>query len=456
MNGTFYAARADVRRWIKLAAGLPKLGLIRQAPSMDADAVRDYQTRRFRELYARARAEVPYYRDRPRDYPEMPAGIPAEEFLRRLPILDKSTVRAETDAFYSTRKSLTRSYHCTSGTTGSAVKLAADAFERGFHNQILRSLYRGIAGGGRLRTMNLTGFVNPSETDDIYWTSPLTGTTYVSIFALKEANRDILANLIRKHRPNLLYGYASAVFALARLLGDEFAQSRDERVAVVTSEVLLPGWRETMEASLFRRVFNQYSSLEGAHLAFECECGAMHVHPLVGIVELLGSRGEPVAAGEVGEVVSTGLIREQMPLIRYALGDAAASTGGLPAHCPCGLSWTTIGEVAGRSDDLIQMRDGRRLGYVMRIVRTVSKEIPGIEESQLVQTGYESFRFHLVLRPEALSRRRDIERRLKDELEKILRIGVRLEYRYMDAIPRVGRNKYKFIVVEKSEAASWN
>ena len=47
----------------------------------------------------------------------------------------------------------------------------------------------------------------------------------------------------------------------------------------------------------------------------------MLVSPDAGIMEFINEDGNEVSNGEVGEIVSTGLINFDQPLIRYRIGD---------------------------------------------------------------------------------------------------------------------------------------
>jgi phenylacetate-CoA ligase len=62
--------------------------------------------------------------------------------------------------------------------------------------------------------------------------------------------------------------------------------------------------------------------------------------------------GNPVAAGEVGEVVVTSFNRDY-PLIRFALGDLSAV---LPGPSPCGRTNTRLKGWLGRADQSVKVR----------------------------------------------------------------------------------------------------
>src|SRR5579862_5306740 len=71
------------------------------------------------------------------------------------------------------------------------------------------------------------------------------------------------------------------------------------------------------------------------------------------IVELVQpGTGDPVAPGEVGEVVVTTLTPEY-PLIRFATGDLSAL---LPGRSPCGRTNDRIRGWLGRADQSVKVR----------------------------------------------------------------------------------------------------
>ncbi len=62
---------------------------------------------------------------------------------------------------------------------------------------------------------------------------------------------------------------------------------------------------------------------------------------------------EPVAAGEVGEMVYTTLKKEGAPMIRYRSRDL---TRLIPGPCPCGSPFPRHDRIMGRSDDMFIVR----------------------------------------------------------------------------------------------------
>ncbi|MEZ5175899.1 MAG: phenylacetate--CoA ligase [Acidimicrobiia bacterium] len=63
--------------------------------------------------------------------------------------------------------------------------------------------------------------------------------------------------------------------------------------------------------------------------------------------------GEPVAAGEYGELVLTTLTKEALPVIRYRTRDI---TRFVDEPSPCGRTFQRMGRIAGRADDMLIIR----------------------------------------------------------------------------------------------------
>jgi len=82
------------------------------------------------------------------------------------------------------------------------------------------------------------------------------------------------------------------------------------------------------------KIYSTYGVTELANSLCECDAGAGgHLHGEQLHLEILDDAGQPVADGEVGEIVATTFGVEAMPLIRYRTGDCAAI---FRAPCICG------------------------------------------------------------------------------------------------------------------------
>lgn len=86
----------------------------------------------------------------------------------------------------------------------------------------------------------------------------------------------------------------------------------------------------------------------------ECcaHCGG-HMHPELIVCEFLDAQGQPVDAGQPGELTITTLGVEGMPLVRFRTGDICTH---YEAPCSCGRTTLRIGTIIGRKGQMIKYK----------------------------------------------------------------------------------------------------
>lgn len=120
-------------------------------------------------------------------------------------------------------------------------------------------------------------------------------------------------------------------------------------------------WSEAMRKEIEERLHivatDNYgvSEVIGPGVASECtEHNGLHVNEDHFLFEVVNPTTlEPVADGEVGELVITTLTKEAFPVIRFRTRDL---TRRLPGPCACGRTTARIARIAGRSDDVLIIR----------------------------------------------------------------------------------------------------
>jgi phenylacetate-CoA ligase len=112
--------------------------------------------------------------------------------------------------------------------------------------------------------------------------------------------------------------------------------------------------RRRIEELLHIDVYNSYglSEMNGPGVAFECQAkNGLHIWEDGYIVEIVNPDTlEPVAEGEIGELVLTILCREATPILRYRTRDLTAF---YTEPCPCGRTHRRLRRITGRSDDML-------------------------------------------------------------------------------------------------------
>jgi phenylacetate-CoA ligase len=122
--------------------------------------------------------------------------------------------------------------------------------------------------------------------------------------------------------------------------------------AIVSGEAFMPAVREFMKA---REIdcYQAYGTADLGLIAYETPAREGLVVSENIIVEIVRpGTGDPVAPGEVGEVVVT-TFNEDYPLVRFATGDLSAV---LPGQSPCGRTNMRIRGWMGRADQTTKVK----------------------------------------------------------------------------------------------------
>ena len=156
---------------------------------------------------------------------------------------------------------------------------------------------------------------------------------------------------LRRHRITYLWGYTSSLHALAQEVLRSRRKDLPMAVVITNAEPVFDYQRQTIAEAFQCPVRETYGMSEMVAAASECEAGNLHLWPEAGLVEVI-TDGKSATRGSSGDLVCTGLLNEDMPLIRYRVGDR----GTLPATdegCPCGRSLPLLAAIDGRLDDVL-------------------------------------------------------------------------------------------------------
>lgn len=179
------------------------------------------------------------------------------------------------------------------------------------------------------------------------------------------------------------HGYIGTPSFLKIIL--EKAEAQGQRIAsltkaLVSGEACPPSLRDWFSAHGVA-AYQCYATADLGLIAYETEAREGLVLDENVIVEIVRpGTGDPVAEGEVGELVVTTL-NTDYPLIRFGTGDLSAV---LPGHCPSGRTNTRIKGWMGRADQTTKVR-GMFVhpGQIAEVV----KRFPQVQKARLVVSG---------------------------------------------------------------------
>jgi len=231
---------------------------------------------------------------------------------------------------------------------------------------------------------------------------------------LEDAQRaEQIVRRLERRRTESIEGVSNGLYALA-LVAREHGAAIHPRVCWSGGNHLTDHYRSTIESVFGCSIHERYSAWEAGMIAHQCpEERAWHVVAETIVAEIVRSDGARAAPGELGELVITCLRNRAMPLIRYRIGDLAVAGDG--RRCRCGRSLPLLGELVGRSNDLIRRRDG---GSVVptAVSRVMAEAGDSIVEFSVHQTVDGRLRAQVVQRGDGLERAREAVRTGLDDL----------------------------------------
>ena len=246
---------------------------------------------------------------------------------------------------------------------------------------------------------------------------------------------------LKKYRVDYILGYSSSLHALAREVLRLHRTDLQLTVAITNAEPLFAHQRQAISAAFQCPVRETYGMAEIVTAAGECDHGQMHIWPEVGWVEIVENT-QPVSNGNSGELVCTGLLNIDMPLIRYHVGDRGA-LGSVHALCVCGRLLPTLASLEGRIDDVLYTTDGRPIG---RLDPVFKEQLP-VREAQIIQETLGRVRIRYVPAMGFTADAGDsMIRRLQ---ERMGNVEVLLEQ--MDQIPRERNGKFRSVICQISD-----
>ena len=235
---------------------------------------------RLRRLLASAEARVPYYRNLFADIGFKVEEVASLADLARLPLLDKSTIRANSDALKAENATGLARFN-TGGSSGEPLVFYIGK-ERVSHD--VAAKWRAT------RWWN----VDIGDPEVVIWGSPIElgaqdglralrdrmlRTRLLPAFEMSEKKLDQFLDEISTVRPKMLFGYPSALSHIAR-----HAEARGRRmddlgirVAFVTSERLYDEQRQQISKTFGCPVANGYGGRDAGFIAHECPQGR-HAH----------------------------------------------------------------------------------------------------------------------------------------------------------------------------------
>jgi phenylacetate-CoA ligase len=334
--------------WRRSSVFRATLKELRASEHWTPSQIENMQLGRLRQLVTHATHYVPAYLQRFAAAGVNRMTLETLRDLEKFPFLTKDDLRRLPGKYRSTNmRDEELEWTVSGGATGAPA---------GFHHQ--KGQFNDVMSACRLVSWERTGY-RWYDSPAIDLTASLRGAAkrvasqnmlYISVSALDPKRFGECVDAVRAQRPQFLIGFPSTLILFAKLVAAADLKL-PVRGIISDSEALYEDQKAILEATFGARIFQWYGLSENAGFAAACEKSERyHFFPTMGIVELIGDKGDPVhREGEEGEIVLTGLTTWATPFIRYRTGDRGA--WGPPCCEACRRPFPTLERIRGRVYD---------------------------------------------------------------------------------------------------------
>nr|WP_320000466.1 phenylacetate--CoA ligase [uncultured Draconibacterium sp.] len=321
------------------------------------DEMAAVQSERLKQTVQRIYHNIPSYRTKMQEIGMLPGDVRSVEDLKNLPFTNKTDLRDNYPfGMFTVPMSEIVRVHASSGTTGKPtvvgytrndLSMWAEVVTRSLcmsgvtRNDIVQVAYGyGLFTGGlglHYGTENLGATVIPISG----------GNTKKQIQLMQDFGSSVIA---------CTPSYALFLAEVMQEMGIE-PEELKLRVGIFGAEPWSESMRKEIEAKLKLKAIDIYGLSEVIGPGVSCECEhqvGMHVNEDHFIPEILDTETlQPVAPGEVGELVFSTITKEGIPILRYRTRDL---TRLIYDKCECGRTLVRMEKCKGRSDDMLIIR----------------------------------------------------------------------------------------------------
>ena len=178
--------------------------------------------------------------------------------------------------------------------------------------------------------------------------------------------------------------------------------------------------------------------MEACGLISENREGDFLFSPDTGILELIDAEGTEVDYGCEGEIISTGLLNFDQPLIRYRIGDRAKKS--LNQQSKSGVQMPMFDEISGRIEDVVTSFDGKK----MVRFHGIFIDIKGLISAQLIQETINHINLNLIVNENEFEK--ESEKVIIERLKSQLGSEIIIQFNYVDYIPKNNNGKFRAVI----------
>lgn len=414
---------------------------LEQSQWQSPQQIQALQQQRLQAFIRRISTEVPYYRDLLSRLGLQASDIQSSADLVKLPFLDKATIRANSESLKNPQATLVRPF-TTGGSSGTPLTflLGNERISHDVAEKWRATRWWGVDIGDK----EIVAWGSPIELnkqDKVkIWRDKLFRSFLIPAFDLTEAKILGFIEQIKQIQPAMLFGYPSVFHLIAKTAQQHQIDltTLGIKVVFVTSERLYPYQRELIEQVFRAPVANGYGGRDAGFIAHQCPAGSMHLSAEDIIVEIIDRDGNPLPAGQSGEIVVTHLATSDFPFVRYRTGDIATLSDKV---CSCGRGLPVLENIEGRSTDFVVASNGTMMHGLALIY--VIRELHGISNFKIVQESLTHTRVQLVLENGDAPALAD---KVRHGLTARLGADVDISIEWVEQIAAEASGKYRYVI----------
>lgn len=412
--------------------------------------VRALQLERLIEQVRWTYDRVAWYRERMDRDGVSPDDIKTLEDVRKLPFTDKSVLR---DTFpyglFAVPLDQVKELHSSSGTTGKPIVVGYNDHDMELWADCIMRLVQmaGVVPGDRAQMAFGYGMFTGGF--GLHYGLQKLGCMMIPAGS---GNTERHIAMIQDYGTTVLVAtpsYALHMCEVGERMGFDWERST-LRVGLFGGEPCPPGLKAEIESRMHIVCTDNYGLTEvmGPGVSGECLAARdmQHIaedHFLWEVID--PETGEPVADGQMGELVLTPLGKQAIPVLRYRTHDL---TRVVTEPCACGRTTARMQKVRARSDDMLIIRG---TNVFPSQVEDVLTGIEGVTPHYRIvvdnEGGLDRMAVHVELKPEAFSDSFEemdrFRRAIEEKLKGVLLVGVRVKLVEPGGIERsLGKTKH--------------
>ena len=351
------------------------------------EEMRIIQSERLCETVRRIYHNVPYFRKKMQDLGLTANDIQSVDDLHKLPFTTKIDLRDNYPfGLFTVPMSEIVRLHASSGTTGKPTVVGYTRKDIQMWSEVVtRSLC--MAGVHRNDIVQIAyGYGLFTGGLGLHYGTENLG---ASVIPISGGNTSKQVQLMEDFGSSVICCTPSYALNIAEVMKEMKVDPKNLklRVGVFGAEPWSEAMRKEIESKLGIKAIDIYglSEIVGPGVSCECEhqCG-MHINEDHFLPEIIDPETlQPMAPGEVGELVFTTITKEGIPLIRYRTRDL---TRLIYDKCVCGRTLVRMEKCKGRSDDMLIIRG---VNVFPSQIETVLLQMSEVEPHYLIMVDRE-------------------------------------------------------------------